>query len=153
MIPQHRTHESNTEKDASMSSTALDDSGKLILRLALGILVLLHGIAKLTGGIGGIEGMLVAKGLPAFFAWGAYAGEVIGPLLIIVGIYTRIGALLILINMFFAIVLAHTSQILTLTGSGGWALELQGMFMFTALAIALFGAGRYSVGGSSGQYN
>src|SRR5690606_40380030 len=115
-----------------MSSTALDDSGKLVLRLALGIFILLHGISKLMNGIGGIEGMLVAKGLPAFFAWGAYVGEVIGPLLIIIGIYTRIGALLILINMLFAIILAHAGEIFALSGSGGWALELQGMFLFGA---------------------
>ena len=29
----------------------LDDIGKLVLRLALGILILLHGIAKLMNGI------------------------------------------------------------------------------------------------------
>ena len=136
-----------------MSSTTLDDTGKLVLRLAVGVLVLLHGISKLMGGIGGIEGMLVAKGLPAFFAWGAYAGEVIGPLLVILGLYTRIGALLIMINMLVAILLAHAGEIFQMTNSGGWALELQGMFLFGALAVALLGAGRYSVAGKSGSFN
>lgn len=36
----------------------LDDTGKLILRLTLGILILLHGIAKIMGGVGPVQGML-----------------------------------------------------------------------------------------------
>ena len=42
------------------------DLGRLVLRLALGILVLMHGIAKLRGGVGPIEGMLEGAGLPGF---------------------------------------------------------------------------------------
>jgi putative oxidoreductase len=37
--------------------------------------------------------------------------------------------------------------------TGGWALELQGFYFFTALAVALLGAGRYSMGGISGRWN
>ena len=36
---------------------------------------------------------------------------------------------------------------------GGWAIELQGLFLFGSLAILLLGAGRYSVGGLNGRYN
>lgn len=136
-----------------MSNLNFDDAGKLVLRLTLGILILLHGIAKLTGGIGGIEGMLVARGLPAFFAWGAYLGEVLAPLLVILGVYTRIGGLLIAANMVVAVLLAHTSHFWDLTNSGGWSLELQAMFLFGGLAVALLGAGRFSVGGRGGPFN
>lgn len=137
-----------------MSSSTYDDIGRLILRLALGIFVLLHGIAKLRTGVSGIEGMLSNAGLPAFFAWGAYLGEVIGPLLVILGLYTRLGGLLIVVNMLFAIFLAHAHQLFMLNAnSGGWQLELQGMFLFTALAIMCLGAGRFSLGGNSGRWN
>lgn len=136
-----------------MSSTTFDDAGKLVLRLTLGILVLLHGIAKLIGGIGFIENMLVGMGLPAFFAWAAYIGEVVAPLLIIVGIYTRLGGILIVLNMLVAIFMVHASEIFQLNSGGGWQLELQGMFLFTAVAVVLLGAGRYSVGGIEGKYN
>ncbi|MGE0559869.1 MAG: DoxX family membrane protein, partial [Burkholderiales bacterium] len=54
-----------------------DDIGKLVLRLTLGILMLLHGIAKLRFGVRGSEGMVVSHGLPAFFAYGVFDGEVI----------------------------------------------------------------------------
>ena len=123
------------------------DLGKLILRLALGLLILLHGIGKLKGGVGPIEQMLTAHGLPAFLAWGALVGEVLGPILLIVGFYARIGAVLIAINMLTAFALVHVAQLGQLNEQGGWALELQGMFLFTAIALALLGPGRYSVNG------
>jgi len=130
-----------------------DDTGKLILRLALGILVLMHGLAKLSGGVGGISGMLSSHGLPGFLAYGAYVGEVIGPLLVIVGLYTRLGALFIVINMLVAILLVHSGQVFGLNQQGGWALELQGMFLFGALAVVFLGAGRFALGGSGGRWN
>lgn len=133
--------------------SSMDDAGKLVLRLTVGILVLMHGIAKLLNGIGPIEGMLVARGMPAFFAWGAYIGEVLAPLLLIIGIYTRAAAGIVVINMVVAIVLAHSAEIFQLNKMGGWALELQGMFLFGALAIVLLGAGRYSVAGKTGTMN
>ncbi len=136
-----------------MSNTALDDLGKLVLRLTVGILLLLHGIYKLSNGIGGIEGMLVAKGLPAFFAWGAYVGEVIAPILVILGIYARLGGLLVVANMLVAILLAHMGQLGMINNMGGWQLELQGLFLFGGLAIALMGAGRFSLGGTGGRWN
>ncbi len=42
-----------------------DDIGKLVLRLTLGGLILLHGISKVKNGVEGIAGMLQAQGLPA----------------------------------------------------------------------------------------
>ncbi|AAZ97009.1 putative membrane protein [Thiobacillus denitrificans ATCC 25259] len=123
----------------------LNDVGKLVLRLALGILILLHGVAKLTHGVGPIEGMLGGIGLPGYIAYGVFAGEVLGPLLLIAGFYARIGAALIAINMVFALVLAHSDELASLSEQGGWALELQGMFLFTAIALLLMGPGRISV--------
>ena len=121
------------------------DIGKLILRLALGLLILLHGIAKLLNGVGGIENMLVGQGLPAFLAWGVFIGEVIAPLMIILGFHTRLGAGLIAINMVVAIFLAHMGELFILASSGGWALELQGMYLFTAIALIFMGPGRFRV--------
>jgi putative oxidoreductase len=82
-----------------------------------------------------------------------YVGEVLAPLLVIVGFWTRPAALVIAINMIFAVALVHTSQFFTLAKTGGWALELQGMYFFTAVAISLLGAGRYSLGGATGRWN
>lgn len=129
-----------------MNSTTSQDLGKLVLRVTVGLLILLHGIAKLKTGVDPIAGMLQAHGLPAALAYGAYVGEVIAPVLLLVGWQTRIAAVLVAINMVFAIALAHAAQIFQLSPqSGGWALELQGLFLFGAVAIALLGGGRFSL--------
>jgi putative oxidoreductase len=122
-----------------------NDIGRLILRLVLGVCVLLHGIAKLLHGVSGISGMLAGAGLPGFLAYGVYVGEVIAPILVILGFYSRIGAWVIVINMLFALGLVHMGEVLSLGRSGGWAIELQAMFLFTAVALALLGPGRYAI--------
>ncbi|KAF1718537.1 GntR family transcriptional regulator [Pseudoxanthomonas yeongjuensis] len=128
-----------------MNQTAMQDSGKLVLRVVLGALILLHGIAKLKNGLGPIEGMLAAHGLPAFLAYGALVGEVVAPLMVLAGFHARIGAAVIAINMLFAFGLAHMAQLGQLNEQGGWAMELQGMYLVTALAILLLGPGRYAI--------
>jgi putative oxidoreductase len=133
--------------------TRTDDTGKLVLRLALGILILLHGVAKISSGVSGVGGMLASHGLPSALAYLVYVGEVVAPILVIVGLYTRPAAWIIAINMVVALWLVHMKDLFTIGKSGGWALELQGMFLFGAIAVALLGAGRFSVGGSSGKYN
>ena len=121
------------------------DVGKLVLRLALGIMILLHGIYKLQHGVSGISGMLQGVGLPGFLAYGVFIGEVIAPIMVIIGYQTRIGAAIIVGNMLVAIALAHMGQLFALGGNGGWAIELQGMFLFTAVALCFMGAGRYAM--------
>lgn len=125
-----------------LSSEGSQEIGKLILRIVLGLLILFHGIAKVIGGVGGIAGMLQAVGLPAVFAYGVFIGEVVGPLLLLFGFYARIGAALIAVNMIVAILLAHSGEILSLGPHGGWQLELQGMFLFAAVALIFLGPGR-----------
>jgi putative oxidoreductase len=122
-----------------------EDIGRLVLRLTLGILILLHGLAKISGGVSGISGMLTGIGLPAGLAYGVYLGEVLAPLLVILGFYARIGALIIVVNMLFAIGLVHMKDLFILTKTGGWGIELQAFFLLTAVAVFLIGPGRYAV--------
>lgn len=122
-----------------------DSAGKLILRVALGVLMLFHGYSKLRNGVSGIEGMLQGAGLPAWVAYGVYIGEILAPLLLILGWYARVGGAIIAINMVFAVGLAHSKQFFDLTKSGGWALELQMFFLVCGLVVALIGPGRYAV--------
>ncbi len=129
------------------------DLGLFLLRAGLGLLILLHGVAKIASGPQAIVGLATRAGLPPAFAYLVYVGEVVAPLLLVVGLWTRPAALVVAINMVVAIALAHAGQLFELGKSGGWALELQGMFLLAALAIALLGAGRYSVGGSGGRWN
>ncbi|MEC5388240.1 DoxX family protein [Uliginosibacterium sp. H3] len=131
----------------------LSDLGKLVLRVALGVLMLLHGISKVKNGVSFIGPSLAANGLPEAFAYLAYVGEVLAPILLIVGFWTRPAALIIVVNMLFAVFLMHMSQLGELSKSGGWALELQAFYLFNGLAVALLGAGKFSVGGNGGRFN
>lgn len=126
-------------------NNTLDAVAKLILRLTLGILILFHGVSKLVHGIGPIEGMVTGMGLPAFVAYGVFLGEVLGPILLIAGFHARLGATLIAVNMLFAFLLAHTGDLASLAPTGGWRLELQGMYLFAAVALALMGPGRIGI--------
>lgn len=130
-----------------------DESGKLILRLSIGILMLMHGMHKLMAGISGIAAMVHANGWPSWIAYGVFIGEIVAPIMIILGLLTRASALIVVFNMLMAIYLAHSHQLFQITKTGGWLLELQGLYLFGALAIALLGAGRYSVGGANGRMN
>ncbi len=123
-----------------------ESTGKLILRIVLGVLILLHGISKLRNGIGWLDGALVNAGLPVFFKYGVYVGEVLAPLAVIAGYYARVGAWLIAVNLLFAFGLVHGAELFAIDPeSGGLGLEVQYMFFFTAIALALVGPGRYAV--------
>ena len=93
-----------------------DDFGKLLLRLAVGGLMLFHGLHKLFDGVGGISSMLVAKGLPGFIAYGVLAGEVVAPCLLIVGILTRPAALVLAFTMVVAWLMVGTGKTFALDG-------------------------------------
>ncbi len=130
-----------------------DDVGKLVLRLTVGGLLLLHGIHKLLGGIAPIKLMVAGHGVPEMLAYGVYAGEVAAPLLLILGLFSRLGGGLIVINMIVAVLLTSERQLLGLNAEGGYALELEAFYLFGGLGVALLGAGRFSVGGAYGPLN
>ena len=135
------------------ASTKAADIGKLILRVSLGVLVLLHGIGKLISGPVFVLKIVSAAGLPMAFGYLVYVGEVIAPVLLIVGLWSRLAALIIAADIAVAIVLVMPGQIFALADTGGWAIELEGIYVFAAIAAALLGAGRYSIGGVHGRWN
>jgi putative oxidoreductase len=132
---------------------ATGDAGRLVLRVVLAILLLFHGVSKVIGGVGFVAGMLAKVGLPAGLGYLVYIGEVVAPALILVGLLTRAAALIVVVNMIVALLLVHTGQFFSLSETGGWALVLQGMYLGGAVALALLGAGRYSIGGAGGRWN
>lgn len=130
-----------------------DDAGKLLLRLAVGVLILLHGVAKIMSGPGFVLSATAGAGLPSIVGYLVYVGEVLAPVLLILGVWSRMAGIVIAGNMVFAIYLVHLKQLWSLNATGGWTLELQGMFLAGGLAVALLGAGRFSIGGRGGRWN
>ena len=100
-----------------------------------------------------IVDLVVQHHLPAFVGYLVYIGEVVAPALLIVGLFTRAAAAIIVINMIFAVLLAHADELFSMEKSGGYALELQALYLVTAIVVALIGAGRYSIGGLYGRWN
>jgi len=125
------------------------NTGLLVLRLTIGILMLFHGIAKLIHGLSGIENILSANGLPTFLSYGVYTGEVIVPILIIIGYKTRMASAILAANMLFALFLVHSNDIFSLSKTGGWAVELIAIYLLGALTLFFTGAGKYAISTSS----
>jgi len=121
--------------------------GLLIVRIAVGALMLLHGIAKI-GQTAFIEGMLADKGLPAVLAYGVYLTEIVAPLLILIGFRTRLAAAAYVFGVLFIIFLAHAQEIFALNEYGGWAIELLGLYLFGAVALFFTGGGKYAASSS-----
>ncbi|MGE0621766.1 MAG: DoxX family protein [Pseudomonadales bacterium] len=124
-----------------------DDIGKLILRLTVGAMMIFHGVAKLGdgGALNWIGRQVADLGLPSVVAYGVYVGEIVAPLMVIAGVYCRIGAGLMVVNMLFAVGLVHMVEVLTLNEHGGYALELHAFYTFVAVALIFMGSGRFAV--------
>ncbi|SFM96968.1 putative oxidoreductase [Izhakiella capsodis] len=121
------------------------DLGKLLLRLTIGILLLFHGIYKIQHGVGWIGGMLAAQGLPSFIAYGAYIGEVVAPVMVIIGFLTRPAGLVIAINLAVAVLLVGMGEWTQRTDVGAWALETEMLYFMGGILIMLLGPGKYTL--------
>ncbi len=122
------------------------DLGKLLLRLTFGFLLLFHGAVKIQHGVGWIAQMLAAHGLPESIAYGAYIGEVVAPIMVIIGLMTRPAALVISINLVVAVLLVMKPEVFwSRTHVGAWALETEALYFLGGLIIMLLGAGKYTL--------
>jgi putative oxidoreductase len=127
------------------------DFGPLILRLGLAGVFIAHGLPKLNPnsdmkGIPGVTGFFNQLGIPfpGFFAWVVGLLEVIGPALLVLGLGTRIIGFALAINMAVAIYAAKIKMMKAgFTGQGGWEFEFA--LLFSSIALAFTGAGRYSL--------
>lgn len=120
------------------------DIAKLILRLSTGVLILFHGIHKVIHGTGSIKDMLLNAGLPEFFSYGVYLGEVVAPIFIILGLYARVASMVLGVNMLMAIFLSYGFSF-SLAKFGGLAIESPLLFLIMSILIVLLGSGKYSV--------
>lgn len=120
-------------------------TGLLIARSIIALTMLLYGIHKLTNGVSGIETMLTDHHLPGAISYGVYAGEIIAPVLILIGYRTRLAAIVFAVNCITAIALAKTDALFQLNESGGWAVDILMIYLFAGIALFFTGAGKYAV--------
>ncbi|MEI8634896.1 DoxX family protein [Vibrio sp. PP-XX7] len=131
--------------DKIEASLDYPDLGKLIFRVGFSVMFLLHGIRKIYSGTAYIQGLFAELGLPTFFAYGAYLGEVVAPIFIILGIYTRLASVFMIGTCLVVIGLLHTGDFFSLNAHGAWAVEDIGTFLFAALGILFLGSGKYAL--------
>ena len=122
-----------------------EDMGKLVLRLTTAGLILFHGVSKILRGVAFMDPALAQFHLPAFVAYGVYVGEVVAPVFMIAGAWTRIASLVVAFNMVMAILLEAHRNVLVIQRTGAWGLEAEAFYLLTALVVALIGPGRYAL--------
>jgi len=128
----------------------MESLGKLILRVSIAGLMLFHGVHKLLHGIGGVKYLLGKAGFPEVLSYGVYMGEIIAPLLLLIGVYTRVSALLIAATMLISIPAAFPNGFMATDQYGAWVIEVNALYFLGALAISLLGPGKYRLGNQRG---
>jgi len=121
--------------------------GLLVARVATGLVLAPHGWIKLADGAQKLAGGLTAKGIPAphLFAWCATLSELVGSLLVMIGLLTRPAAAVVSFTMVFAWISSHLADASKIGAPGGAAFEYPFLLSMVALALAIAGPGRYSV--------
>ena len=133
-----------------------DSSSLLILRLALGIVMLPHGLQKTVGlfgggGFGATMGYFTGQGMPAALAFLVILAESLGSLGLIVGFLTRVAALGIGSVMVCAILTVHWPNGFFMNWFGnqkGEGFEYHLLVIGMALALILGGGGKASIDGA-----
>lgn len=122
------------------------DLGILFARLGLGVCLFMHGFAKILHGIGGVKSILTKAGLPEVMAYGSYIGEVVAPIMIILGIFSRIGALLVIGTSLTIMYAYHgLGNLLDLASTGGFKAEILYLYIALSLCIIFSGSGKYAI--------
>ncbi|MDR4492356.1 MAG: DoxX family protein [Candidatus Nitrosocosmicus sp.] len=112
----------------------------LPIRIMAGVAFILHGLPKFEN-LQGTQGFFASVGIPADLALLIGLLEVVGGTLLIVGLVTRITAILFTIEMICAILIVKAGN--GFIGQGGFEVDL--LLMSIAISLALSGPGRISI--------
>lgn len=118
------------------------DQGLLFYRIVFGLSMMAHGYFKFAGGeqmLTGVGSMLGVFGITGgYYMLGVMAAsaELIGGLLVILGLATRLGTLMIVGTLFVATVLE--------LGHGFFKWDYPSQMMFGAIMLFIAGPGRFS---------
>jgi putative oxidoreductase len=130
------------------------DVGLLILRLTLAVVVWPHGAQKALGLFGGygiaatVNGLSGHLGVPAPLAYVVIAVEFLAPIALVLGVFTRLAALGIAIDMAVAAYMVHLPNGFFMNFAGNQKGEGIEYFIYAvgiALALVVAGSGRAAV--------
>lgn len=116
----------------------------LVLRLALGVTLLAHGLLKLlVFSLPGTVGFFASVGFPGWLAYPVVAFEIVGGVLLVLGLYTRpVAAIAVAVLLGAASVHLGNGWVFS-NPKGGW--EYPVFLAVVALAVALAGEGRFAL--------
>lgn len=124
--------------DASIKESKFNDITHLGLRLAVGVIFIVHGTGKFNPGF---VGFLSSQGLPAEMQIPIALAETVPGILLIIGVLNRISSSLLSIIMLGAIF--HVKDAANLTGERGFEIDL--ILLAANLTIITMGPGRISL--------
>jgi putative oxidoreductase len=113
----------------------------LVMRLALGAVMVGHGYHKVFGGLQHHAQFVHSLGLPAWTGYLSAFAEFFGGALVLIGLFTRAAAFAICINMAVAIARVHWHNGLT----GDHGVEFPLSLATIAFALIFFGAGPIAI--------
>lgn len=119
--------------------------GLLFLRVIFGICLLLHGISKIFNGIDGVKFLVTKAGLPEILSYGVYVGEFVAPILLILGIFSRYAAFVILGTCSVIIYTAHPNIFELSEKTGGLSAEVVVLYVAICLCIMFCGSGKFAL--------
>jgi putative oxidoreductase len=124
--------------------TRLSPFAATVLRIAVGVVFIAHGMQKFNNGVDGFAGFLTSLNvpLPEVMKWVVPILEVGGGVLLILGLGTRIVALLLALEMVFTISLVKLD--VGFIGAQGTGAELDFLLLAGGLTLALLGPGALS---------
>jgi putative oxidoreductase len=124
--------------------TAVSDLWYPMIRITVGTILLVHGWGKIKTGITGLAGYLDKVGLapPVPLAYVVFINETIGAVCIVLGLFTRLFAASIAIELAVALWIVHYAKGFGASAGGYEYVLMWGIIMF---AIALRGGGPYSL--------
>jgi putative oxidoreductase len=130
------------------------DAASLVLRVFCGLVFIPHGVSKVfgSGGVAGFSQSLPSYGIPTFLGYVAAYSELVGGILLIVGLLTRISAALLAGTMFVAAFVVQLPDALHDPDNAGKnkvfaairTMELPLSILAAMFALVLLGGGRWS---------
>ncbi|WP_431107437.1 DoxX family protein [Winogradskyella poriferorum] len=121
------------------------DIGLLIIRISIASNMLIYGITKLINGVSYISSLLSDYGLPTLLSYGVYVGEILAPILIIIGYRTKIAGLVFALNCLVAILMVQLPNFFNLNEFGGWYVGPIVIYFIFGLAMFFTGAGKIAL--------
>jgi putative oxidoreductase len=139
----NRADFSKAQAGGGAVDAALAPCGLFLLRLAIGVDWIAHAFLKTYRGMNTHEALLERNGITPLLAWPTFSLEVLGGVCIILGLYSRQWAALLLIFLGVVVWIKWPVGWLYSNTGGGWEYPL--FWLLAQMAFVLIGDGAFAI--------